>query len=89
MSHTKKNVAEKNLPLHVATLPCVCALHIVVDLGDWHVQIEVEEEDRSRDQRYEYGKRCVLEIGELNLHGTKLWAVWESEQKKFRNNYKS
>ncbi len=41
-------------------------------LADWHIEIEIEEENRARQQRDEDGERRILEISELNLHRAEL-----------------
>mmetsp|Transcript_16218 Transcript_16218/g.41972 ORF Transcript_16218/g.41972 Transcript_16218/m.41972 type:complete len:579 (-) Transcript_16218:649-2385(-) len=52
----------------------VRALHVGVDLGDRQEQVEVEGEDRAREQHDDHRERRVLEVRQLRLHRPELRA---------------
>eukprot|EP00960_Hanusia_phi_P017645 519669-Hanusia_phi.AAC.2 len=47
-------------------------LHVLVDLGEGHVQVEPEVEQHPRDQHRHYRERRILKVRELHFHGAKL-----------------
>ena len=49
-------------------------LHVLVDLGNRQVEVEVQAQDRSREENDEHREGCVLEIGHLYFHRPELYS---------------
>jgi len=47
-------------------------LHILISLRNRDVEIQIEGQDSTCDEHYEDGKGCVLEVCDLDFHGSKL-----------------
>ncbi|KAI6752844.1 hypothetical protein HG530_013596 [Fusarium avenaceum] len=48
------------------------ALHVLVDLLDGDVEVEVKRQDRACHQNHKDGESSILKIRDLDLHGTEL-----------------
>lgn len=50
------------------------SLHVLVDLGNRHIKVEVQAQDRSREENHENREGSVLEIGHLYLHRSEFYS---------------
>ena len=67
----KENIFPKVKLLGMECIAVLSPLHVLVDLGNRQIEVEIQVQDRSRKEHDEHREGGVLEIGHLNFHGPK------------------
>jgi hypothetical protein len=70
----KENVFPKIELLGPERIAMLSPLHVLIDLGNRHIEVEIQAQDRPREKNDEHREGSVLEIGHLNLHGSEFYS---------------
>mmetsp|Transcript_90786 Transcript_90786/g.163931 ORF Transcript_90786/g.163931 Transcript_90786/m.163931 type:complete len:221 (+) Transcript_90786:669-1331(+) len=68
----RQNVIPEPKLLFVHGIDAVCPAHVLINLGNWHEEGKIKDQNCPGDNHDEGRESCVLEVGHLHLHGPEL-----------------